>query len=148
MFYIKKNMNFLSLVLLLVMGSNDVSCQDITNLLQGRWILKQVELQEIYECPDVIVFNKNKSYQILNDCYSKDGRNPVIEKGVWEYNVERKIIVISDRKFYIDFSNHYVHRSKDNSLLIYVRELKNNILLLCFESEVDCKEEKYIKIVE
>jgi hypothetical protein len=138
-----RKINFILFKILLL--SKAACSQNQTDVLEGQWVLKQVHLQDIYECADVILFRKDKSYQILNDCYGKDGRNPIIEEGIWEYDSDRMLISLFFRKFHIEISD-YVYRSTADRLLVSVREIESNVLILCFEERFECKEEKYIKI--
>ena len=63
----------------------------ITSLAHSQsWI----EVSGDYECPDLLVLSASK-YEIYNDCYGFDPRNPIVESG----NIERNegIITFSDR---------------------------------------------------
>jgi hypothetical protein len=134
-------------VFFIVLLSNVACSQNRTDFLEGTWVLKEVNSQPIYECADVIVFEENKSYMILNDCYGLDAREPAIEKGTWEYNSDRMLITLSARDFLLDF-NDYMYRSDAPRLVVEIREIDGNTIVICFDARLECQEEKYSKMLE
>ena len=89
--------------------------------LEGKWIYvgSDNKKETFVECPEVIFFGSNGSYEILNECYGTDRIHPVIENGNWSFDPKLRKLSLFNRKFK---SNYYLYGSKAKQTFI-VEEL-------------------------
>lgn len=119
-----------------------IACtQDNYNDFVGSWVLKESNGELIYECPDEIVLNKDKTYEILNECYGTDMRKPIIEKGTWHFNIEKECVIFSNR---VMFSS-YVFQNKNLELSLFIHEFKNTEIAVSYSKEEASVKERYFK---
>ncbi|GAA4824088.1 hypothetical protein GCM10023331_05740 [Algivirga pacifica] len=94
--------------------------------MEGEWLLEKVNNSIVYECPEVLTFNRNDKYVVLNDCHG-DIKYPKVEEGIWWYDESNKSIFLSNRnKFYVNefFMNNI------SGLILKVRELNKKKLVV------------------
>lgn len=110
--------------------------------LVGRWMNTDINGDAI-ECPDLLIFDSNGSYSIINDCYGIAPRNPVTESGKWIFSSSESLLRLSDRVFVTNYS--LLEPTKE--LRIRVEKLSASTLILIF-GEKATKSESYRKIRE
>lgn len=132
----------LAFTLIIFLGNS--LCAQKGPTIEGTWILERVNSETIIECADVITFNGNGNYAILNDCYGIDAKRPVIESGTWNYDAERMVITLSNRDFVTDISD-YVYRDNAQILTLELREIGDNRMVICFNHMVNCQLEEYYR---
>lgn len=107
--------------------------------LEGKW------KYDGYECPDVLVFNINGTYNIYNDCGSIDPINPIIEKGKWKLEPIDSILILFQREFISPNSVFSEYHGKNERVLFKINELTEEYMVLCFRKDfsADCTTERY-----
>jgi hypothetical protein len=117
--------------------------QNASHKIIGRWQYKGVEnsKKQAVECPDVLVFNPDGNYQILNDCYSINTQTPTIEQGKWIYDPKDKKIILKNRKFTTNVTFH----DSSAELTLYIKEGTGKLLKICFNYG-ECIVEKYERL--
>ncbi len=104
-------------------------------------------IKKTIECPDLIVFKTNSEYYIINDCETHiDNKTGCHEKGDWNYNSEKKYLVLKNRMFENRSFSNYVFYSGNDALTFEVNKLTTDTLLITIISESDTiKNELYLK---
>jgi hypothetical protein len=122
--------------------SNSACSQNSTNKVIGSWLYKGVSnnKKQVIECPDVLVFNKDGNYSILNECYGDDIENPLVEQGQWIFDSKEKTIKLKSRKF----STNYTFHDSSPILILYINESTDKSLKICFNNG-KCIAENYEK---
>jgi len=117
--------------------------QNASNKIIGNWLYKGTEnnMGQGMECPDLLVFNTDGNYSILNDCYGDDIKSPIVEQGKWVYDSKEKKITLKDRIY----STNYTFHHNTPVLTLYVKEGTAKLLKLCF-NQGNCIAENYEKI--
>jgi len=117
--------------------------QDLSEKIEGKW-----KYADSMECPDFLIFKADGSYTILNDCGSQDPRMPVVEKGSWSFDIKENAIKLTNREFISKNSVFSEYHGKDKELVFYVKNISENNMLLCFESNNNkgCINENYTRV--
>jgi hypothetical protein len=118
----------LILGLLIFFFSEGAFAQNLKEMIIGKWLHKGVREME---CPDLIAFHKDGTYQVLNDCYGADKDVPILEKGTWRMDSTASVITLINRKFY---SNYYFQNSK-KTLLIYFKNVTDQKMSISFRDQ-------------
>ncbi|MBX7204458.1 MAG: hypothetical protein K1X81_03440 [Bacteroidia bacterium] len=136
----KTGVNFILIALLI---SGIAYAQNASHKIIGRWQYKGVEnsKKQAVECPDMLVFNPDGNYQILNDCYSVTTQIPTIEQGNWIYDPKDKKITLKNRKFTTNVTFH----DSSAELTLYIKGGTGKLLKICFNYG-ECIVEKYERI--
>jgi len=135
----KTGINFILIILLM---SNSACSQNASHKIIGSWLYKGTEnnKKQVIECPDMLVFNTDGNYSILNDCYGDDIESPTVEQGKWTFDSKENKITLKDRKF----STNYNFHDSSPALAFYIRESTDKFLKICFNQN-NCTVEKYEK---
>lgn len=128
------------LVLFLISTSACAQDGEERGKLVGRWVNAGVD-DDAIECPDLLAFDSDGSYSILNDCYGIDPRNPVTESGKWVFNPSESQLQLNDRVFVANYSL----RDPTEELRVRVEKLSGDALILTF-GEKEAQSESYKKI--
>src|SRR5688572_7476380 len=96
--------------------------------LKGMWIYVGMDSKEetFVECPEVIFFGSDGTYEILNDCYGTDRNHPVIENGKWTLDPNGRMLNLIYRKF----KTNYIVYGSSPKLSFEVKELSSGKLIL------------------
>ena len=125
--------------------SNGACSQNLPHKIIGEWSMSLVQEGDgkkyAMECPDVLSFEANGQYQIFNDCYGNDIENPIIERGKWIFDIKENKISLKDRKF----SSSYTFHDSTPALTLYVKEITDKSMKLCFNNKDGCITENYEK---
>lgn len=135
----------INLILVIFLFVNRTCSQSINKDLIGHWLYigtEETKKQEI-ECPDLLVFNKNGNYCILNDCYGVEIENPIVEQGQWKFDFKENKILLTNRRF---FGNYMLHDSGP-ILQLYVQVNTGKLLSICFDRK-ECKLENYENVLD
>ena len=127
-------------VLFLISTSACTQGGEKSGKLVGRWMNTSVDGDAI-ECPDLLVFDSDGRYSILNDCYGKDPRNPVTESGKWIFSSSASQLRLSDRVFVTNYSLW----ERTEELQVRVEKLSSNTLTLTFGEEVQAENYKKLE---
>jgi hypothetical protein len=116
----RKLISFVSLISFL-------SCSDPATIY-GNWVLRRVvnndPKYEALDCADIISFQKDQSYEVMNNCYSSDVVHPVVEIGSW--NVRGGNLTLENREVLTD----HVLFGKQGALAMRITQFTNNSLIL------------------
>lgn len=125
---------FLIFVLLFLITFSSSCSQSSSVELSGSWIYTGLSKsnKEAIECPDVLHFNKDGSYTILNDCYGVGLKLPVVEQGRWFYEPVEKKVTLNGRKFF----TNYFFLKKSSTLSFSVLERSKETLRICFSRDL------------
>ena len=139
----KAGINFILIILL--MSSNACS-QNYSNKLTGSWLYKGTEenKNQPIECPDVLEFNPDGNYSVLNDCYGNDIEKPNVEHGRWVIDSKENNIILKDRKF----SSSYTFHDSSPELTLYLKEITDKSMKICFNNKSGCNTENYTKEID
>lgn len=108
--------------------------------LVGQWMNTDTNGGAI-ECPDLLIFDSNGNYSIVNDCYGIEPRNPVTESGKWIFISSESLLRLNDRVF---VTNHSL-MEPTKELRIRVEKLSPSTLTLTF-GEKATQPERYRKV--
>jgi hypothetical protein len=112
--------------------------QNNEKLLIGKWTPQADSSVGYIECASVIKIEPTKKYEVFNDCYGFNPKNPVIEEGIWSYNPKEKKLTFYNRIFKVkgiggeDKMEYNVLELTGNSLKVdYVSE--DGIVIVTFK---------------
>jgi len=88
------------------------------------------------ECPEVIQFEQNGEYEILNDCYGDDPRYPIVEKGKWLFSCTTLKVVLFSRNIIED----YGFQKENNFVVLTAKSNEKTNLLSYLRSSLDKRE--------
>ena len=138
----KKCLNFILTILFVAHGA---CFQTTSHKIIGRWLYKGTENNKTkaLECPDMLIFNGDGSYLILNDCYGVNYDNPVVEQGKWTLNTKGNVIILKDRKFTTNYALH----DTSQGMTMHLKECTGESLKICFY-QGSCIAEEYEKLTK
>lgn len=133
---------YVNFILMIFLVSNSACSQNSSYKVIGSWVYKGVSdsKKQVIECPDVLVFNKDGNYSILNECYGDDIENPSVEQGQWVFDSKENTITLKNRKF----STNYTFHDSSPVLTLYIKESTDKSLKICF-NQGKCIAENYEK---
>ncbi|MBL7919829.1 MAG: hypothetical protein JNJ40_05910 [Bacteroidia bacterium] len=116
--------------------------QDLSTKLVGAWEYIGTKHTKHVECEDILIFNLDSTYLILNDCYAFDPIKPIVETGNWKADKKLSQISLINRKI----SKEYVYQnSKAKLLVLYVKKISDSMMEICFVNKTGCISEIYKK---
>lgn len=127
---------------MIILVSIGACSQNSSFKIIGSWVYNGVSdnTKQVIECPDVLVFNKDGNYSILNDCYGDDIENPLVEQGQWVLDSKQNVIKLKNRKF----STNYTFHNSSPVLTLFIKECTDKSLKICF-NQGKCITENYEK---
>jgi hypothetical protein len=111
--------------------------------LVGKWIFRERygDQNGFEECPDTLVFYLDVRYEVLNECYGIEIKNPVTEHGKWKFDDRNNEILFSQREF---SANHFFYDSLP-TLKIVIKKLTKDSLMFCVSTE-SCEGEVFERV--
>jgi len=122
--------------------SNSVYSQNSYNKIIGSWLYKGIENKDFIECPDFLTFKNDSSYIIFNDCYGNNPESPIIEKGIWSFHFKENTILLKNRKYFI---NYIFQNDSSKVLTLFIKEISEKTMKICFSNKDNCIVEQYVK---
>ena len=116
---LKHRYKFIPLLIIFLLLNNTTIYSQNQNALIGKW------LDYDLECPDILVFEHNGVYSILNECYEDNSGEPY-EKGYWVYNTRLKKVILKKRVF---STNIYYLNNKNSEVVIDDISINKKLLL-------------------
>ena len=133
---------FLSLFL-----ANSALCAhiEVSKVLLGTWkYVGGTKQSATVECPDVMILHSGGKYEILNDCYGDNATLPVVEEGIWSYQHNDNLVILSER----DLRTNYSFQEKTDTLTGHIEYISNHEITICFGKKENCTEEIYQKVLQ
>lgn len=127
--------------LFLLISANQYT-SNLAENLQGKWMY-----MDDMECPDVILLHKSGRYIIFNECPAPHYRMPIIEKGDWSVQKNKKL-VLKNRELDLGgcasgFSNFY---GSDSIVECFVKQISDKRLSLEIRENKKTYLENYMRI--
>ena len=129
---------------ILIVFALNLKCfsQDLSSKLVGAWEYIGTKHTKHIECADILIFNSDSTYLILNDCYAFDPIKPIVETGNWKRDQKLSQISLINRKI----SKEYIYQnSKAKLLILYVKKFADPTMEICFVNKTGCTPEVYKK---
>lgn len=119
--------------------------QDLSTKLIGMWEYAGTKHNDFVECPEILIFKLDSTYLILNECYGFDPIKPIVEKGKWKVSEKLNAVSLQNRKI----SKEYVYKNtKIQQLNLYIKEISDSTLKVCFVNKPACAPEIYRKKIK
>lgn len=146
---INRCMSILHTLLISFLTSSIACSQVIPEELYGEWIFRGRDGDsEMVDCADVLEFDRNMKYIIYNDCeMHADNRSGIIEEGEWGFDDQRTIVTLNHRTFVNKSFSDYVFQNSNDTLTIFVKQIQDQEIHLCFDDRYGCMTERYERLV-